>query len=176
MRIEFLDKAEADSVLPTLYRILYANMSKIALFGKSYEEAYSQWFSCVRPALDKEPRQILLLRDGEEIIGFFQYYVSGGVFMMEEIQFAENYRGTGLFGELYRFLVKIIPADTGFVEAYAHPKNEKSIAILSHLALSPVKESGDENLLHFRGEYRKLTEKYGTDEILNERDQYNERI
>ena len=161
MRIEFMKKTDAGSVLPKLYRILYDNMSSITPMGNSYEEDLSEWLSCVKPALQKEPRQILLLRDKDKMIGFFQYYVNNGVFMMEEIQFLEEYQGTGIFGELYRYLVSMIPADTKFVEAYAHKNNARSIAILTHLGLRPVEE-GREDLLHFRGDYLKLIEKYGT--------------
>ncbi len=165
MQISFLDKAEADRLLPKLFDILHSNMSLIAPTGNSFEDDLTEWLSCVAPALEKEPRQILLLRDGEKIIGFFQYYVNDGVFMMEEIQFLDEYKGTGLFGELYRFLVNIIPADTRFVEAYANKSNEKSIGILNHLGLTLTGEGRYEELLHFRGDYRKLTEKYGTNVI-----------
>lgn len=176
MRIEFLNKAEAETVLPKLFHILHSNMSLIAPTGDSYEEGFSQWFSCVLPSLDKEPRQILLLLDGEEIIGFFQFYVNDGIFMMEELQFLDQYKGTGVFRELYSFLVSIIPPCTKYVEAYADKRNQKSIGVLTHLGLNIVGENKNGISYRFRGPYENLIHLYGTNEIINERDQYNERI
>ncbi len=162
MRIEFLNKAEAENILPRLFPILHSNMSRIAPTGNSYDDDFSQWLSYVKSDLEKETRQILLLRDDEEIIGFFQYSVNNGVLMMERIQFLEQYQGTGIFTELYRFLVSIIPSDTCFVEAYAHKNNEKSIGVLTHLGLSIIGENKNGISYHFRGEYKNLIEKYGT--------------
>ncbi len=161
MTICFLDKTKADEILPDLFRILYDNMEPIAPTGDSYEDGLAFWLSCVKPALSKDPRQILLLMDGEEIAGYFQYYVSDGVFMMEEIQFREKYKGTGLFTELYRYLVSILPRDTAFVEAYAHKNNAKSMAVLSHLGLSVIGENKNGISWHYRGEYTHLLDRYG---------------
>ncbi len=162
MRIEFLRKADAESVLPELFEILHANMSRIAPTGNSCEEDFSMWMSCIKPALEKEPRQILLLLGSDRIAGYFQYYVNNGVFMMEEIQFRESYKGTGIFAELYRYLVKTIPEDTLFVEAYANKKNEKSIAVLKHLGLEIIGENKNGTSFHFRGCYEKLVRRYGS--------------
>ena len=160
MMIEFLRKDEADSVLPKLFAILHANMSRIAPTGNSYDEDLSFWISCVAPALEKEPRQIVLLKDEEMIAGYFQYYVNDGVFMMEEIQFRDEYKGSGLFAELFTWLTGIIPKETKFVEAYAHKNNEKSIAVLSHLGLEIIGENKNGIAFHFRGNYEKLTDRY----------------
>ena len=82
MKITELDKSLKGELLPHLFDILHSNMSKIAPTGNSYEEDLAFWLSCVSPALDKEPRRILLLYDGDEIAGFFQYCVNNGLFMM----------------------------------------------------------------------------------------------
>ncbi len=131
------------------------------------------WMSCILPALAKEPRQILLLYDGDDIIGYFQYFVNDGIFMMEDIQLREQYHGSGIFAQLYRYLVGILPPDTKFVEAYANKKNEKSIAVLTHLGLEIIGENKNGKSWHFRGDYRNLVKRYGsqTNECLyNERD------
>ena len=162
MRIEFLRKADAESVFPELFEILHSNMSRIAPTGNSYEEDFSMWISCIKPALEKEPRQILLLLDdNDRIAGYFQYYVNNGVFMMEEIQFREPYKGTGIFTELYRYLVKILPENIVFAEAYANKRNEKSIAVLTHLGLEIIGENKNGLSFHFRGRYENLVRRYG---------------
>ncbi len=161
MKIDILRKADVESVLPKLFEILHSNMSRIAPTGNSYEEDFSMWISCIKPALEKEPRQILLLRDKEQLAGYFQYYVNNGIFMMEDIQFRDPYKGTGIFAELYRYLVKVIPEDTIFVEAYANKRNEKSIAVLTHLGLEIIGENKNGISFHFRGRYENLVRRYG---------------
>ena len=161
MIITELDKTRKDAVLPQLFAILHANMSKIAPTGSSYEDDLALWLSCVSPALEKEPRRILLLLDGDEIAGFFQYFVHNGLFMMEEIQLREAYQGTGVFGELYAHLTAIIPADTALVEAYAHKSNHKSIAVLHHLGLEIIGENQNGSSYHFRGRYETILRRYG---------------
>ncbi len=161
IHIRELDKFQKDAVLPLLFDILHANMSKIAPTGNSYEEDLAFWLSCVSPALEKEPRRILLLYDGDEIAGFFQYFVNNGLFMMEEIQFRDRYQGTGVFRELYAYLIRIIPRDTEFVEAYANKGNHKSIAVLNHLGLEIVGENKSGISYHFRGRYETILRRYG---------------
>ena len=161
IHIRELDKFQKDAVLPLLFDILHANMSKIAPTGNSYEEDLAFWLSCVSPALEKDPRRILLLYDGDEIAGFFQYFVNNGLFMMEEIQFRDRYQGTGVFSELYAYLIRIIPRDTEFVEAYANKGNHKSIAVLNHLGLEIVGENKSGISYHFRGRYETILRRYG---------------
>ena len=162
MRIVPLQKPDSDSVLPILFEILHSNMSRIAPTGNSYDEDFSMWMSCIKPALEKAPRQILLLYDNDEIIGYFQYYVNDGVFMMEDIQLREQYHGTGIFSQLYRYLVQMLPPETEYIEAYANKKNEKSIAVLIHLGLDIIGENKNGISYHFRGRYENLIRRYGS--------------
>lgn len=161
MKIIELDKSQKDSLLPVLFEILHFNMRKIVPTGNSYGEDLSAWLSCVSPALEKEPRRILLIYDKDEIAGFFQYFVNNGLFMMEEIQFREPYQGTGVFRQLYAYLTGIIPQSTALVEAYAHKSNQKSIAILTHLGLEMIGENEDGDCYHFRGRYKTILQRYG---------------
>ncbi len=117
---EFLDKEQKDVILPRLFRILASNMNEIAATGNCYDEDFRMWYEAVSPALAQERRQILLIWDGREIVGYFQYYVSETTFMMEEIQLKRDYQGRGIFEQLYSFLADIVPAGTLYVEAYAH--------------------------------------------------------
>lgn len=157
---QFMDKSKAESVLPELYNILYTNMSIIAPTGNSYEEDKKEWLSCVAPALERIQRQIILIVDRDTLAGYFQYYVNNGVFMMEEIQFKPEYHGSGLFEQLYRYLIAIIPSDTEAVEAYADKRNEKSQAILKHLGLEMIGENKNGNCWRFRGKYNTLVGKF----------------
>ena len=161
MKIIELDKSQKGSVLPHLFDILHSNMSKIAPTGNSYEEDLSFWLSCVSPALDKEPRRILLIYDGEILAGFFQYFVNNGLFMMEEIQFCDAYKGSGAFRELYAYLTGVIPENTELVEAYANKSNYKSIEILRHLGLEIIGDNKNGVSYHFRGRYENILRKYG---------------
>ena len=151
-----LEKESQGEVLPGLFAILHGNMDAIAPTGKGYEEDESLWCSCIGEALEKEPRRLLVIRDGETVAGFFMYYVNGSLFMMEEIQFSPAYQGSGLFRALYAHLAKILPPEVEFVEAYANKKNEKSQGILARLGLERIGENKNGNSYHFRGRYEAL--------------------
>lgn len=159
----FLEKPPAPEMLDAIFSILATNMRVIAPTGLTYEEDRAQWMACVPPALEQEARQVILIYVGRELAGFFQYYVTAdhSVFMMEEIQFKEAYRGTGIFGALYRFLIPRLPTDIRFVEAYADKRNAKSLAILGHLGLTVIGENKNGISYRLRGDFARLKEKYG---------------
>ena len=157
----FLPKEKAGEFFPALFDILYRNMSKIAPSGKTFEEEFSEWYGEVFPAfVNKEPRKIIMIRDGGRLIGFFQYYVNETTFMMEEIQFLPEYQGKGVFQKLYAHLAEIVPDDVPFVEAYAHKNNTKSQGILNHMGLQVIGENKNGNSYHFRGDCKLMFKKY----------------
>ena len=157
----FLPKEKAGEYFPALFDILYNNMSKIAPPGGAYEDDYNEWYNAVFPAfVNKEPRKIILIRDGGELIGFFQYYVNNTTFMMEEIQFLPEYQGKGVFQKLYAHLAEIVPGDVPFVEAYAHKNNSKSRGILKHLGLQAVEDDNGDDTYHFRGDCQAMLDRY----------------
>ena len=158
----YLQKPPSPALLEEIFTILAANMRVIAPTGLTYEEDRAQWLSCVPPALEKEARQIILIYDRDELIGFFQYYVTAdhSVFMMEEIQFKPAYHGSGLFGDLYRYLIPRLPADIQAVEAYADKRNQKSLAVLAHLGLTVIGENKNGISYRLRGSYAELRARY----------------
>ncbi len=159
----FLEKPPAPEILDEIFHILATNMRVIAPTGLTYEEDKAQWMACVPSALVKEARQMVLIYVGDELAGYFQYYVTAdhSVFMMEEIQFKEAYRESGVFGELYRFLIPRLPADIAYVEAYADKRNTKSLAVLGHLGLTVAGENKNKICWHLRGDFAVLKGKYG---------------
>ena len=158
----YLEKPPSPALLDEIFSILAAKMRVIAPTGLTYEEDRAQWLSCVPPALEKEARQIILIYDRDELIGFFQHYVTAdhSVFMMEEIQFKPAYHGSGLFGDLYRYLIPRLPADIQAVEAYADKRNQKSLAVLAHLGLTVIGENKNGISYRLRGSYAELRSKY----------------
>ena len=159
IQFKYLDKSAADKVLPVLFDILYSNMNEIAPCGKSRDEEFNNWFYTVLPAIQKEPRQMVLMLDSDEIIGYFQYYTRETLLMMEEIQIKKNYHGCGIFGQFYIWLVRALPDNLATVEAFADRRNAKSIAVLSHLGLCKIEEVRN-GILHFKGEYKNIKDRY----------------
>ncbi len=149
LSFEFLDKMEFSALAPSLFDILYENMSVIAPSKNSREEDEKTWYEAVSGGLARENRQIVLIKDAESIIGFFQYYINPRTFMMEEVQFLPEYQGRGALRELYRFLMLHIPGETPSVEAFADLRNARSMDILLKMGLSPVSE--ESGLCHFCG-------------------------
>ena len=153
---EYADKAHLQTILPLCFQILHFNMEQIAPTGNTHEEAYVMWYSEVFPAMQKEPRQMVLMYEADEVVGFFQYYVFRGAFMMEEIQIKPEHQGTGLFRALYLWLFDRLEKEIDFVEAYSHRNNLKSQGILEHLGLEPCVESKDGRCIYYKGTYADL--------------------
>lgn len=142
-----------------MFEILASNMSAVAPTGNSYDEDYKTWSESAVPAWREGKRSAILIFCEDKLCGFFQYFVNDTTFRMDEIQFKKEYQGCGLFAELYHYLTTVIPAGTRYVEAFARKENLKSQGILEHLGLSVVGESKNGNSLHFRGEYKALSER-----------------
>ena len=158
---EFLPKDRTAEYMPGLFDILHSNMSVIAPTGNSYEEDFRIWSAAVGEGLKRDARQIILIRDGGTIIGFFQYYINDSVFMMEEIQFRREYQGKGVFRRLYGFLRGVVPETVESVEAYARKENAKSQAILGHLGLKIIGEGSGGRTYHYRGDCQAMLNRYG---------------
>ncbi len=163
IKIEYLNKIDFSGAAPVIFNILADNMEKIAPTGNTREEDYKFWYESVKDGLKRDERQIVLIKNADSIIGFFQYFTNENTFMMEEIQFKIEYQGSGIFRQLYAFLIENIRNDLEFVEAYANVNNQKSIAILKKLGLQIIGMNKNGNSYHFRGNYSDLIKwyKYG---------------
>ena len=161
-KFTYLDKKELDFWLTELFDILYSNMSLIAPTGCTYEEDFAEWKSNVYPAMQKEPRQIILMYVDQSLVGYFQYYVNAvtNALMMEEIQIKKELQKSGLFTAFYQWLVKELPREILYVEAYADKKNERSQGILKHLGLAEAGENKSGSCFYFKGPYGALLKKY----------------
>ena len=149
----YVDKSELSELMPRLFEILHDNMDEIAPTGRSYEEDYREWYGNVYPAMQKAPRQMATMRDGERLIGFFQYYVNEGRFVMEEIQLQREMQGRGVFEAFFQWLLPKLPVDVQWVEAYAHRENLKSQGILNHLGLARINSAEPCDFLHYKGDF-----------------------
>ncbi len=158
-RFEFSDKNLFDTYANKIFDILADNMSVIAPTGNSRDEDFKEWYRAVGEGLKKDNRQIILIleRETDEIIGFFQYYTTADTFMMEEIQIRSEYRGKdNIFRDLYRFVFDHICDDLLYVEAYANKLNRKSIGILGKLGLKIIGENKNATSFHFQGKFDDL--------------------
>lgn len=156
----YADKTKMEETLPILFEILYSNMSQITPTGNSYENDRREWLSNLIPAMQKEPRHIILFYANGALAGYFQYYINAGAFMMEEMQIRRPYQGTGLFCAFFSWLVERLPKEIKTVEAYSDKANDKSQAILEHLGLVRSGENKNGNAYYYRGDYAALLEKY----------------
>lgn len=155
-----MEKQDIPVFLTEMFDILANNMSKIAPTGNSYDEDYKIWSECVVPVFIEGKRSVILIFEAEKLCGYFQYCIKDMTFRMDEIQFRQEYQGSGLFSELYHYLTTVIPMQTKYVEAFANKTNLKSQGILKHLGLEESGESKNGNSLYFKGEYKKILEQY----------------
>ncbi len=158
----YLDKPDFNCISHDIFNILADNMSVIAPTGNTREEDYKCWFKAVSDGLKRDERHIVLIKDADSIIGFFQYYINTDTFMMEEIQLKPEYQCKNIFRKLYGFLIPNISEDMKFVEAYANITNHKSIGILKKLGLSKIGMSKNGRSFHFKGNYSDLVNWYNS--------------
>lgn len=161
MTFEYMNKRDFDSLSRQIFDILADNMTVIAPTGNSREEDFECWFSAVGDGLCRDARQIILIKNSKEIIGFFQYYTTEDTLMMEEIQLVSEWHGkANVFRNLYGFLFKNIPSNLKYVKAYVSKQNKKSISILQRLGLKNVGENKNGNSYFFTGDFADLLNWY----------------
>ncbi len=158
-QFKYADKQNIEETLPYLFDILHSNMSIITPTGNTYKNDLKEWLSNIIPAMQKEPRQIVLMFADSELIGYFQYYISSDSLMMEEIQIRNDYQGTGLFNLFYSWLIEKLPKNLKQVAAYSNKNNCKSQGVLEHLGLRKTGEKSC-NFFYYKGDYAVLLEKY----------------
>ena len=156
LSFEYVNKPDFSAVADDIFNILADNMTVIAPTGNTREDDYNCWYGCVTDGLKRDKRQIILIKNNDNIIGFFQYYISEDTFMMEEIQFKSEYQGKGGFRALYGFVIPHIRDDIEFVEAYASIGNSKSIGILEKFGLINIGLNKNGRSYHFKGCYSGL--------------------
>ena len=152
----YLNKNEFEKYARGLFTVLCENMSQIAPTGNSWEEDFQFWSQAMREELQSEKRQIIMIihKESEGIIGYFQYSVNEAIFMMEEIQIDQAYQGKyHIFRNLYGFIIENMEAGIKLVEAYANKRNSKSMGILRKLGLEIVGEIKRGTSYLFRGNY-----------------------
>lgn len=164
IRFEYLNKPDFSAVSNDIFNILADNMEKIAPTGNSKEDDYKCWYASVSDGLKRDERQIILVKDNDIIIGFFQYYTNKFTFIMEEIQFKPEYQGKGVFRALYGFIISHIKEDIEFVEAYASISNSKSVGILDKFGLKNIGLNQNGRSYHFKGRYSDLLKWYNDGE------------
>mgnify|MGYP006381824827 CR=1 FL=1 len=157
---EYLNKSDFSVFAQKIFNILADNMTLIAPTDNSREDDFILWSDAVSDGLKREERQIILIKDNANLIGFFQYYTNADTFMMEEIQFKSEYQGKGVFRKLYGFILKNIRNDLEFVEAYANIKNQKSIGILEKFGLLNAGLNKNGCSYHFKGRFVDLIKWY----------------
>ena len=155
-----MKKEEIPVYTDEIFAVLADNMREIEPTGNTYDEDYKSFLEYAVPVWREGGNKVILIFDGDVFCGYFQYSVSDATFRMESIVFKKDYHGSGLFTELYRYLMTIIPADTKYVDAFSGKNNIKSQEILKHLGLINIGENKNGKAFHFKGDYKTLQEHY----------------
>ena len=145
----YLEKQNKLEILPDLFDIFYENTNSVAPFSRSYEIEREGWLSEVSPALEKEPRQIILIYHRDMLAGFVMYYTRGELLMIEELQLKDAYQGTLLLYKTVEFFAKMLGDKISSIEAYALKKNKRSIALMRGIGFSEIQDTLGSRFLHF---------------------------
>ena len=143
LRFKYMEMHEVEHFLTEMFEVLYSNMNLIAPTNNSYESDYQIWVSHIVPALKVEYRKTILLYTDDHFAGYLRYYLNNSEqsFLIEDIQIKSEFQGIGLFSSCLRWLVKQLPKNVLYVQAYVDKRNVKSHAIMEHYGLRSIGEN-----------------------------------
>ena len=150
MLFRAFDRTMAEEILPEMFDILYANMSRIAPTGGSYEDDRRMWMSYMTSA--GEEQKVILMYDGAVLAGYFQYRIDGDTLLVEEIEIAPDHQRTLLFYYFFRYALRHIPSHVIHVEAYIDKANMGSQRIAEKLGMKIIGENPSGRSWRCRGE------------------------
>ena len=143
----YLNKEQKYEYLPILYDLLYSNMSDIA--PTEFEK--NEFVKEIGEALEKSPRQIILCYYNEDWAGFLMYYTRENMIMIEELQLVKEYQRTRLLHDLCKHMIRILPQNIEYIEAFAHKENSTSLSLQKWLGMVIIDET-NKKLFHLRGD------------------------
>ena len=149
-KFEKLDKQKKCNILPVLFDIYYGNMSRICQTGNSYDIEREEWICEVSSALEKDPRQIILMYQGDDLAGLVMYYTRDDLLMIEELQLKEKYQRTLLLHRLFTYLTELLSSGCSRIEAYANEENYRSLSLMKYLGFNIVDKNERRKLFHLR--------------------------
>ena len=91
-------------------------------------------------------------------MGYIQYYTREDLLMVEEVQIRKDHQGTLLFLRLCRQLLSALPEEIRVVEAYADPRNAKSLRLMARLGMEQLTYSGE--FAHLRGDAEAIRKRF----------------
>ena len=156
IRFVVLDKAEKNLWLPRLFDLYYENMHEMIPGELPYQREKQQWMSQVSPALEKDPRQIVLCLADNALAGYVQYYTNRNLLMIEELQMAKECQQTTLFYGMCKHLNKVLPEGLEIIEAFSEKQNLRSLKLMNRLGMEQIEE--DERFIHLRGSLQNIRE------------------
>ena len=115
-----------------------------------------EWLSEVSPALEKDPRQIILIHHGTDLAGFVMYYTRGELLMIEELQLVPKYQRTLLCYKTVKYLCEFLGEKIERIEAYALKSNQTSIRLMQDLGFANINDTLGTKFLHFSSDSNKI--------------------
>ncbi len=161
-KFEKLNKSQKDDILPVLFDIYYGNMSRICPGGNPYNIEREEWLTEVSSALEKDPRQIMLMYQNDNLAGFIMYYTGGELLMIEELQIKERYQRTLLLHKLFTYLTELLSSGCARIEAFASEKNYRSLDLMKYLGFCTIGKNEKYNLFHLCAKASDVTSKIKT--------------
>ena len=151
-----LDKTNAASILPQMFRILYTNMTKIAPTGCTYEEDEAMWLAYAMQQMKAEYPEYILMYKDKTLIGYFQYSIDGNTLMADEVEIISEYQRTMAFYRLCVYLYRSMPGHIQWIESYVNKENASSLKINQKLGLEVIGENKSGTSWHLRGDTSKI--------------------
>lgn len=156
----YADKQRMSEWLPQAFKILRDNMNRILPTGNDYVADESFYMTHAAPAISAPDRYVILIHDGDLLVGYLQYTLRDKVLFLEDLQIQGAYQGKGILRLLFRWLIAQLPNHLEWVELLCAKNNANAITIYEHWGMKIIGTNKNGISYHYRMSYQAFAERY----------------
>ena len=157
----YADKQCMSEWIPDTFKILRDNMNRILPTGNDFETDASFYMTHAAPALCTPEKCMILIHDGNLLVGYLQYTLRGKVLFLEDLQIQEAYQGKGILRLLFAWLTPQLPGHLECVELLCAQNNVRARAIYEHLGMKIIGMNKNGVSYHYQIPYEAFAHHYG---------------
>ncbi len=156
----YADKQSMSEWLPRAFKILWDNMNRILPTGNDYATDEKFYMTHAAPAISAPDKRVILIHDGDLLVGYLQYTLRDKVLFLEDLQLQDAYQGKGILRLLFRWLIAQLPNHLEWVELLCAKDNARAMAIYEHWGMKIIGTNKNGLSYHYQMAYQAFAEHY----------------
>ena len=156
----YADKQSMSEWLPQSFKILWDNMNRILPTGNDYATDENFYMTHAAPTISTPERRVILIHDGDLLVGYLQYTLREKVLFLEDLQIQDIYQGKGVLRLLFRWLIAGLPNHLELVELLCAKDNTRAMAIYEHWGMKIIGINKNGVSYHYQMAYPLFAERY----------------